>query len=552
MYPDYGVISTLRTRRYLLKQLAFLPAAATQGDGPANQTNAPESLLDVTKLDKFVHPLPVPRIAKPVGVWPEPGRPQNSIPRYRLAMRQFRAQVHRDMKPTTFWGYGGACPGPTLEVRNGKPVLVDWVNALPMRHFLPIDHRLHGAEMDKPEVRAVVHLHGGRVPPGSDGYPEAWVTPGHSIRSYYPNSQNAALLFYHDHAMGITRLNNAAGLMGLYIIRDEQEDSLHLPSGPYEIPLVLFDRSFRQDGTLYYPQSGDPGAPWVSEYYGGAILVNGKLFPFLNVKPRKYRFRVANTANGSFFTLTLGSSASLSSPKLPFYQIGTDQGLLPQPVEQDELLLGPGERADLVIDFSAKAANFGARGGRQLYLRTAVTPILQFRVTNDSNDDRQPLPSTLRPIDRIPESAVIRTRELTLADYQDRLGRSKVMLLNGTHWSMPVSERPVLNTIEIWNLINLTDDSHPIHLHEVRFQVLDRRRFDLPTYQLTKRLVFTSPALPTDANDLGWKDTVRADPMTVTRIIVKFEGYAGRYVWHCHILEHEDNEMMRPYEIVSA
>ena len=150
------------------------------------------------------------------------------------------------------------------------------------------------------------------------------------------------------------------------------------------------------------------------------------------------------------------------------------------------------------------------------------------------------------------ESAAASTRVLTIADYQDRLGRSRTMLLNGAHWDMPVTETPRLGSTEIWSFVNLTDDSHPIHLHMVRFQLLDRRPFDLSVYQLTGKIVHTGPAVPLAPGELGWKDTVRVDPLAVTRIIVKFEGYAGRYVWHCHMLEHEDNEMMRPYEILPA
>jgi spore coat protein A len=176
---------------------------------------------------------------------------------------------------------------------------------------------------------------------------------------------------------------------------------------------------------------------------------------------------------------------------------------------------------------------------------------MQFRVSFDKVTDPSSLPAKLRAVARIPESTAVLTRELTLADYQNRLGRSSVMLLNGAHWAMPVTEKPVLNSTEIWSFINLTDDSHPIHLHMVRFQVLDRRPFDLPVYQLTGKVVFNGPAVPLAANELGWKDTVRVDPMTLTRIIVKFEGYSGRYVWHCHMLEHEDNEMMRPFVVTA-
>lgn len=375
--------------------------------------------------------------------------------------------------------------------------------------------------------------------------------PGQSATCYYPNEQEATSLFYHDHAMGITRLNAVAGLAGMYMIRDPLEESLNLPRGAYEIPLVLFDRSFRPDGQLHYPVSGKPGAPWVSEYYGSALLVNGKIFPYLEVEPRKYRFRLLNASNGSFYRLSLSAEATTTAKSHDFFQIGGEQGFLEAPASIDTLILGPGERADLIVDFST-------RKGKQLYLRTDAVVFMQFRVSTGLSADQSAeqgkadssLPSTIRPIPRIPESAAVMTRELTIADYQNRLGRSSVMLLNGMHWDMPITEKPLLNSTEIWSFINLTDDSHPIHLHMVRFQILDHRPFDLSVFQLTKKIVFTGPALPLTANELGWKDTVRVDPLTITRIIVKFEGFTGRYVWHCHMLEHEDNEMMRPYEIV--
>jgi len=506
--------------------------------------SAPPQLLNTSKLARFVDPLPIPAIAKPAGAKAAPGDAAMQVPWYRIVMQQFQGKVHRDVPPTTFWGYGGSCPGPTIEARAGKPVLVEWVNQLPPQHFLPIDHTLHGAEAGKPEVRTVVHLHGGRTGPESDGYPEDWFVPGQSATCFYPNRQEAASLFYHDHAMGITRLNAVAGLMGLYLIRDEFEDELNLPKGAYEIPLVLFDRSFRPDGQIFYPVSGKPDAPWVSEYYGSAILANGKIFPYHEVEPRKYRLRLLNSSNGSFYKLSFSPEANFTSETLPFHQIGSEQGFLATPVETNLLILGPGERADVIVDFSAHA-------GKEVYLRTDVATVMQFRVSGKV-DDSSSLPGALRPVVRIPENSAVRTRELTLADYQNRLGRSSVMLLNGRHWDMPVTENPVLNSTEIWSFINLTDDSHPIHLHMVRFQVLDRRPFDLAVYQLAGKIVFTGPAVELTANELGWKDTVRVDPFTVTRIIVKFEGYAGRYVWHCHMLEHEDNEMMRPYVITAG
>jgi spore coat protein A, manganese oxidase len=537
------------SRRRFLQQMSWLTAAtaaATKAHGAhvMQPPDAPPQLLDTRALARFVDPLPIPAFARPIGLRPSPADPASQLPYYRIVMRQFQAKVHRDVSPTTFWGYNGSCPGPTIEVRRAKPVLVEWVNQLPREHLFAIDHTLHGAEADKPEVRTVVHLHGGRTGPESDGYPEDWFVTGHSATCYYPNPQEAASLFYHDHAMGITRLNAVAGLMGLYLIRDEFEEGLNLPKGAYEIPLVIFDRSFRPDGRLFYPVSGKPGAPWVSEYYGSAILVNGKIFPYHEVEPRKYRLRLLNSSNGSFYRLSFSPDATVTSEALAFHQIGSEQGFLSAPAEANLLILGPGERADLIVDFSGRA-------GKEVVLRTDVAMVMQFRVASGKTTDSSSLPATLRPIVRIPESAAVRTRELTLADYQNRLGRSSVMLLNGAHWDMPVTEKPVLNSTEIWSFINLTDDSHPIHLHMVRFQLLDRRPFDLSVYQLTGKVVFTGPAVSLTANELGWKDTVRVDPMTVTRIIVKFEGHAGRYVWHCHMLEHEDNEMMRPY-IVAA
>ena len=210
------------------------------------------------------------------------------------------------------------------------------------------------------------------------------------------------------------------------------------------------------------------------------------------------------------------------------------------------MILGPGERADVIFDFSKHA-------GKSLQLRTNIAMIMQFRVKAGKTEDRfgrsgKPFVQSFAH----PKARPIQTRNLTIADYQNRLGRSNVMLLNGAHWDMPVTEKPVLNTTEIWTFVNLTDDSHPIHLHMVRFQLLDRRPFDLGVYQLTQKIVYTAPVTPLLANELGWKDTVRVDPMTITRIIVKFEGHPGKYVWHCHMLEHEDNEMMRPLVILPA
>lgn len=486
--------------------------------------------LSPAGLTKYVDALPIPARARPV----KKGH-------YRIAMREFQAKIHRDLAPTTFWGYEGMSPGPTFEVRSGKPVTVEWVNNLPAKHLLAVDHAIHGAEDNIPDVRTVVHLHGGKVPPDSDGNPQRWFLPGQSKITSYPNRQDAAGLFYHDHAMGITRLNAVAGLFGQFLIRDAFEDALRLPSGAYEIPLCLYDRLFQLNGQLLYP------ARWTDDYSGNALLLNGKLFPFLDAEARPYRFRLLNCSNGTFFSLSFSKdSLSLVPGVEPFRMIGSDQGLLGAPVEMRKLALAPAERADIVMDFSPYA-------GRSIYLKSASFPIMQIRVSaGEANKTVSVpgLPVKLRPVERTPESAAVKTRELTLVDYMDANGRMTHMLLNGAHYDMPVTEKPALNSTEIWTLVNMTNEPHPIHLHLVCFQVLDRRPFDAEAYRKTGKLAYIGPAIPPESHEAGWKDTVRADQLHATRIIVRFEGYKGRYVWHCHVLEHEDNEMMRPYEVV--
>jgi spore coat protein A, manganese oxidase len=522
------------TRRDFLKKTGILTAAAALHAMPREIRAKP--VLDSKLLTPFIDALPVPLIAQSSGTRPSPDEPGKHAHYYRIAMAEFEAQLHRNIPATRLWGYASSFPGPTIEARSGEPVIVEWINSLPQRHFLPIDHNLHGAERNKPEVRTVVHLHGAKTPAHNDGYPEDWYVPGKSAVYHYPNKQDAAPLWYHDHAVGINRLNIYAGLAGLYFVRDDFEDSLHLPSGEYEIPLVICDRMLDSKGQLYYPESGTPDAPWIPEFSGDILLVNGKILPYLNVEPRKYRFRLFNVSNSRGFDLSL-------SNKAPFTQIGTDQGLLSAPVQVPELQIAPAERADLVVDFSKHR-------GEKIVLLDEIVPLMQFRVGSGA-PDQKPLPTSLRPIVQTPESIAIKTRMLTLDEYKNRAGDTAIMLLNRSRWHMPITEKPVLDSVEIWNLINMTDDEHPIHLHLVRFQILDRRRFDKFAYLYKKTLRYTGSIIPPDANEAGWKDTVRAEAGMVTRIIVRFEGYPGRYVWHCHNLEHEDNEMMRPYEIVA-
>ncbi len=545
---SWAALSLLSPSLKLQPRLSPIAIADLHADLPSHEESSAHhasektrnipALIDPAGLRPFVDPLPIPEIAHPYGTRPSPttpGAPDQRLPYYKLAMRRISAQVHRDVKATSFWSYGSSFPGPTFETRSGQGLLIDWENNLPTRHFLPIDHNLCGAERTNPEVRAVVHVHGAIVPPESDGYPENWYTTGKSAMYHYPNRQDATMLWYHDHAMGIERLNVYAGLLGAFIIRDSHEDALNLPRGEYEIPLILADRMIRKDGQLFYPASSDPENPWLPDVFGNCMLVNGKILPYLEIDPRKYRFRVLNASNARAFRLTLANGQA-------FHQIGSDQGLLSAPVEINRVALAPAERADLVIDFSRST-------GETIMLKNDALPLMQFRVAKRAVRDASSLPAVLRSIEKIPESAAAVTRTLTLNEYDDLAGKAGSMLLDGKRWHDPVSEKVAGGAVEIWSFVNLTADAHPIHLHQVRFQILDRRSIDVPEYLSSQRIHFRGPATPPAANEAGWKDTVRAESKSVTRIIVRFDGYAGRYLWHCHTLEHAANEMMRPYEI---
>ncbi len=483
---------------------------------------------------------------------------------YEVRMREAYHSFHSEMPTTRIWGYEGMYPGPVIEVRRNEKVLIKWDNQLPQKHFLPVDKSFHGL-MDLPEVRTVVHVHGAKVRPESDGYPEAWYTkdfeqtgPHFEREIYcYTNRQAAATLWYHDHALGITRLNVYTGLAGFYLIRDSLEQKLNLPRGSYEIPLMIQDRSFNPDGSLFYPHQPPGGIPGVEPSItpgvdGETIVVNGKVWPYLPVEPRKYRFRLLNASNHRFYRMRF-------DPVLPIYQIGTDGGFLAAPVKLWELMLAPGERADVIVDFS------GCQG-KHLVLRndapspfpngTPVNPettgeIMEFRVVLPlKGEDTSCIPKELSPVIPLDESRVKVRRDLRMMIQRDEYGRL-IFLLNGKGWHDPATEEPYRGEVEVWNLINPGFASHPIHLHQIQFQILNRQPFDVARFNQTQELVFTGPAVPPAPNERGWKDTVRTNPGEVTRIIFQFGPFTGPYVWHCHLLEHEDYDMMRPMNVLS-
>ena len=506
-------------------------------------------------IAKFVDPVYIPPLLRPAGQL-------GGAPLYMITMRQFTRRLHRDFPETTLWGYESSWPGPTVEARAGAPIYVWYRSELPETHLLPVLPTIHGSEEFRPPVRTVVHLHGANVPPEFDGHPEAWFTPGRTEAGptfvtdlyAYPNRQRAAALWYHDHTIGITRLNIYAGLAAFYLLRDAQEEALPLPRGRFEVPLLLQDRTFNPDGSLFYPAEFEP------EFFGETITVNGTVWPYLAVEPRRYRLRLLNGANARFFRLHF-------DPSLPVWQIGTDSGLMEQPLRLQSLLLSPAERADLIVDFTGLAGrSFTVTNDAPIPFPGGDPPseptraVMQFQVSLPSSGaDMSAVPRQLCQIHWLQPSEAVGMRDLPLEELKlehegtiTLLGiRSQVsgrpLLLR---WGDAITEFPRLNTVEIWRLLNISGDSHPIHLHLVRFQILDRQPFDIDLLNAKGELRFTGPARAPEPFERGWKDTVNALPGEATRIIARFGDFAGEYVWHCHMLEHEDHEMMRRYVVV--
>lgn len=533
-----------------------------------------QALLNPYTQQKFVNPLPIPSVIQPMN-------PNGTY--YEVSMTQFTQDLglkDSNGNPflTTVWGYNGSYPGPTFEAGRNIPITVKWKNELmdvngPLPHLLPVDTSIHWAMPENwpySGVPVVTHLHGGHVESASDGNPNAWFTPGFMQKgSYwsqqvynYPNDQEASTMWYHDHALGITRLNVYAGLAGYYIVRDEWEDNLNLPSGNYEIPIAIQDRMFTDDGQLYYPsmpeEPGQPNPSVLPEMFGDFILVNGKTWPVLNVEPRKYRFRFLNGSDSRFYKLHLGNV-------IPFIQIGTDGGFLNAPVSLNQMTLGPGERKDVIVDFSNPVLlgqtiilKNNARSpfpmGETVEPQT-VGQIMAFRVTVPLNGtDNSVIPPIVRPAPIAELGTPDNTRQLLLIETEDDFDRLKPQLgtsaLGPLDWDSPITENPMQNALEEWQIINFTPDAHPIHLHLVNFQIVSRQKFNksryIPGNPAALQLI-GQPKFPS-ADESGWKDTAVMYPGEVTRIRARCD-HEGLYLWHCHILSHEDHEMMRPFYV---
>jgi o-aminophenol oxidase len=579
-------------------------------------------------LAPFVDPLPIPQRL----VFSKPGR---AVVRLEVAEHRF----HRDLPPSRAWTYAGSVPGPTIEVRRGVELEVRWENHLtgPLPVVVTVAPEyaadgvpaqcLPGRSGGLPDAGAaalsgysVVHLHGGMTQATSDGWTENIAAPGQTVLDTYPNDQRAAMLWYHDHVMGVTRFDVYAGLAGLWIVRDERERELGLPEGPpYELLLLLADRNFDTDdaGNL----TGDllhKTDPEVMECFSPFTTVNGTVWPYLDVEPTTYRLRLLNGSNARTYRLALTRDGGPDHGRIT--QIGSEGGLLQAPVSLPDqgLVLASAERADLLVDFSDLAA------GTELTLWNTAAAPFDGSVADPGIAGRPdlegllPYPEVLRirvragrrPRPRLPQTlasdfrrttreeltgAVVRA--IALVEQEARLPKRPPMLTmrelvldpeadepaitlveprasgeeQVTRWRTVATRFedtttffPTLHQAEIWRLINLTGDTHPIHLHLDAFQVLERHpaTIDQPGNGITTRGTSATVRLghapddgishELDDNELGLKDTVRVNPNEVVDIVVRFEVFCGRYMYHCHILEHEDHDMMRPFVVMPA
>jgi spore coat protein A len=564
-------------------------------------------------------------------------------------------------------------PSLTIEAKWSTPVRVKWINQLVdvngnyLPHLLPVDPTLHwanppGGMMDRDTrptftttpgpytgpVPMVTHVHGAvGVGDDSDGYAEAWylpvannIPPGYATEGtwynffgskaatkygvtwgpgfatfQYPNQNRASTIWYHDHTLGMTRLNVYAGPAGFYLIRggpagdgavlDSRTGTVAVLPGPapkandkfppnkayYEIPIAIQDRSFNNDGSLFYPDSraffdgiGGPYIPdtdispiWNPEFFGNMIMVNGNTWPFLNVEQRRYRFRFLNGCQARVLILNF-----TNIPGVQVWQIGNEGGFLAAPVDitglGNQLLMGLAERADVIVDFTNVASGSYVLGnvgpdspfaGLPLDPEDVADPlttgqVMQFNVVPPLSPDLSTPPQFLVLPALTPLPPATFTRPLVLLEeISEFVADAPVEALLGTVtgdpnlgtgvwvkrlWMDPITENPSVGVTEVWEIYNATVDAHPMHVHEVVFEVVNRQPIFVDEENQTVQVVPGSVPTPPEPSETGFKDTVLAYPGQVTRIKAQFST-PGQFVWHCHIVEHEDNEMMRPYRI---
>ncbi|NUO59927.1 MAG: multicopper oxidase domain-containing protein [Hamadaea sp.] len=507
---------TALSRRALLTagSLAAAGLAGCDGiiasGGANNSAQGSAGSLLKSKLDlpgRFQVPLPIPPVLKPV-------RADGTTDYYEITQKVVQAEILPGVS-TTVWGYNGIFPGPTVVSRAGRRTVVTHRNELP--------------------VPVSVHLHGGKVAPEHDGYPTDLIMgtgphSGHSGRMttgprdyVYGLDQPAATLWYHDHRMDFTGPQVYRGLAGFHLIRDDLEESLGLPDGDRDIPLMITDRAFEADGGFRYPSvdpslANTPGvtSDYVSGVLGDCILVNGAPWPVLEVAAARYRFRILNASNARRYELSLDEGAT-------FVQIGSDLGLLERPVRRKTIEIAQAERYDVIVDFS------GFPPGRQITMRNGhgrggTADVMRFVVTRTASDDSR-IPDKLAAREQLSPDQAVAERQIVFARGGGEKNGMTLWTVNGKPFTEDyIVARPKLGTVEKWTVRALNVE-HPFHIHLAGFQILNGAQ-------------------------QGWKDTVNLDNGGKAELLVKFAGYRGKYVLHCHNLEHEDMMMMANFEVV--
>jgi len=597
-------------------------ASIQQQSGPPSATQVP---LNPLSVPKFAQPLPIPRVFAPTLT----GNPIRQ--EYTVAVQQTTVQMLPPGFPnTTVLAYGGqvkipnssgtefvrSVPGSTFENVRGTQTVLHWRNEITTPHLLAVDPTLCWANplaLERPvapfvpfppgypaaqaPVPHVTHLHGSVVESQFDGVADEWFTaapnaivgPNFVTQDYpEPNEQPPTQLFYHDHTMGMTRLGVYAGMVGAgYFIRDPanslDQPGSPLPQGQFEIPLVIFDRGFYTDGELRFPRvSTNPdNAYWQGGDGADVVLVNGAVWPNLDVQPRQYRFRILPAGNGRTFTVALDRSGT----PVPFTIIGSDGGYLPAPQVVSSVILSMTERADILVDFSGFAA------GTQITMLNAgadpatVGTIMRFTVAAGTPVIPPSLPAFPPRVTLVPDAPA---RIKTLHNIVDASGNAQ-RSTDGLNFTVPATEYPLVGSTEQWDLINIGGGSHQVHLHLIEFQVVSRQNINTAAYlqrwqlmngqrPVTRPIVvdptpyLTGSVVPALPYETGWKDTVRAAGNQLTRIVARWAPQelaatavapgqnlftidpttGPGYVWHCHILGHEDNDMMRPLQLVNS
>ncbi|GAB4828789.1 Multicopper oxidase lpr2 [Ancistrocladus abbreviatus] len=570
-------------------QLYFSVVIIGVGMSKYNLVNG-ESMVNATRLKMFVDDLP--NMPKLFGYEDVGGKLVSKS----LTIGMFRKKwkFHRDLPPTDVFAYGtskrsATVPGPTIEAHHGIDTYVMWENHLPLPHILPWDPTIPTAiPADKKGVPTVVHLHGSITEPESDGHASAWFTsafketgPKWTKKTYhYTNKQQPGNLWYHDHAMGLTRVNILAGLLGAYVIRQPKVESpLRLPYGDeFDHQLLIFDRSFYVNGSIYMNQTGNNPTihpQWQPEYFGDVIVVNGKAWPYMNVRRRKYRFRIRNASNARFFRLYFTNG-------LDFVHVGSDSAYLNKPVVTNQTFIAPSEIADVIVDFSKSKSNTVILANNAPYpypsgdpVNEANSKVMKFIINPKPEFDESRIPHKLLEYPHPNLSSAVRSRFITLYEYTSDIDEPTHLFINGLSFEDPVTETPVVGSSEVWYVINLTEDNHPLHIHFALFSVLEQVKLvkleefkkcmnklnDAKRCNVNKHAV--GQKIDVAAPERGWKNVYKMMPGFVTKLLVRFSYIHSNssypfdataepgYAYHCHILDHEDNVMMRPLKLVT-